>query len=66
MERGITTVTYDPEAKNKRIDVTGWLELMGKTKHLLKEESGEMLQEFREEVERRCKQLKAKHESPYL
>ena len=66
VERGITTVTYDPEAKNKRIDVTGWLELMGKTKHLLKEESEEMLQMFRDEVERRWKQLKAKHESAFL
>ncbi|MFS0861942.1 thiamine pyrophosphate-dependent enzyme [Fredinandcohnia sp. 179-A 10B2 NHS] len=66
VEHGITTVTYDPEAKKKRIDVTGWLELMGKTKHLLKEESSEMLQLFRDEVERRWRMLKAKHESPYL
>ena len=66
VERGITTLTYDPEAKNKRIDVAGWLELMGKTKHLLKEESKGMLQLFSEEVERRWNQLKAKHESPYL
>ena len=66
VERGITTLTYDPETKNKRIDVAGWLELMGKTKHLLKEESKEMLQMFNDEVERRWKQLKAKHESPYL
>ncbi|WP_100333530.1 thiamine pyrophosphate-dependent enzyme [Bacillus alkalisoli] len=66
VERGITTVTYNPEEKNKRIDVTGWLEMMGKTKHLLKEESKEMLQMFNDEVERRWQQLKAKHESPYL
>ena len=66
VERGITTLTYDPETKNKRIDVAGWLELMGKTKHLLKEESKDMLQLFSEEVERRWNQLKAKHESPYL
>lgn len=66
VEHGVTTLTYDPEAKKKRIDVTGWLELMGKTKHLLKEESHEMLQLFRDEVERRWRMLKAKHESPYL
>ncbi|MCH1627012.1 thiamine pyrophosphate-dependent enzyme [Ferdinandcohnia quinoae] len=66
VEHGITTITYNPEEKNKRIDVTRWLELMGKTKHLLKEESKDMLQEFRDEVERRWNMLKAKHESPYL
>jgi pyruvate ferredoxin oxidoreductase alpha subunit len=39
---------------------------MGKTKHLLKEDSKNMLQMFDDEVERRWNQLKAKHESPYL
>jgi pyruvate ferredoxin oxidoreductase alpha subunit len=39
---------------------------MGKTKHLLKEGSQEMLQMFDKEVERRWRQLKAKHESPDL
>src|SRR5690606_30917144 len=66
VEKGITTVTYDPEAKNKRINSKEWLKLMGKSKHLLKEESSEMLQMFDDEVERRWRQLKAKHESPYL
>lgn len=66
VERGITTVTYNPEEKNKRIDVAEWLKLMGKTKHLLKEGSQEMLQMFEDEVQRRWNQLKAKHESPYL
>lgn len=66
VERGITTITYDPEEKNKRINSSEWLKLMGKTKHLLKEESKEMLQLFDQEIERRWRQLKAKHESPYL
>jgi pyruvate ferredoxin oxidoreductase alpha subunit len=66
VERGITTVTYNPEEKNKRIDVSEWLKLMGKTKHLLKEGSQEMLAMFDKEVERRWRQLKAKHESPDL
>jgi len=66
VERGITTITYDPEAKNKRLAVTEWLKLMGKTKHLLKEDSKDMLQMFDDEVERRWNRLKAKHESPYL
>lgn len=66
VERGITTITYNPEDKNKRLAVTEWLKLMGKTKHLLKEDSKNMLQMFDDEVERRWNQLKAKHESPYL
>ncbi|MFF2445642.1 thiamine pyrophosphate-dependent enzyme [Neobacillus sp. NPDC058068] len=66
VERGITTITYDPEAKNKRLAVTEWLKLMGKTKHMLKEDSQAMLQMFDDEVERRWNRLKAKHESPYL
>ena len=66
VENGITTITYDPEAKNKRLSVTDWLKLMGKTKHLLKEDSQDLLKMFDEEVERRWMKLKAKHESPYL
>ncbi|WHY75408.1 thiamine pyrophosphate-dependent enzyme [Neobacillus sp. WH10] len=66
VDRGITTITYDPEAKNNRLAVTEWLKLMGKTKHLLKEDSKDMLQMFEDEVERRWNRLKAKHDSPYL
>src|SRR4051812_46762276 len=66
VERGITTITYDPEAKNKRLPTTDWLKMMGKTKHLLKEDSQELLKMFDDEVERRWMKLKAKHESPYL
>ncbi|MFJ7726757.1 thiamine pyrophosphate-dependent enzyme [Neobacillus sp. NPDC097160] len=66
VERGITTITYDPEVKNKRLAVSEWLKLMGKTKHLLNENSKGMLQMFDDEVERRWNMLKAKHESPYL
>ncbi|OIJ17374.1 pyruvate synthase [Anaerobacillus alkalilacustris] len=66
VEHGVTTITYNPEEKKKRIDVSDWLTLMGKTKHLLKEDSKEVLQMFNDEVERRWNQLKAKHESPYL
>ena len=39
---------------------------MGKTKHMLKEDSKAMLEEFEHEIERRWNQLKAKHESPFL
>lgn len=66
VERGITNITYDPEARNKRIPLTDWLKMMGKTKHLLKEENQDLLREFEEEVERRWRVLKAKHEHPDL
>lgn len=66
VERGVTTITYDPEEKGKRVPVSEWLKLMGKTKHLLRPEYAESLKAFEDEVERRWRRLKAKHESPYL
>jgi pyruvate ferredoxin oxidoreductase alpha subunit len=66
IEQGITTITYNPEEKNKRIPLSDWLKYMGKTKHLLKEENKPMLEEFESEVEKRWQRLKAKHESPVL
>lgn len=66
IENGVTTITYNPEDKNKRIPLSDWLTYMGKTKHLLKEENKPMLSEFENEVEHRWQKLKAKHENPYL
>ncbi|MDZ5470527.1 thiamine pyrophosphate-dependent enzyme [Bacillus sp. 31A1R] len=66
IEEGITNVTYDPEAKKKRIPLADWLAYMGKTKHLLKENNQHMLVDFEREVEKRWQRLKAKHEHPYL
>ena len=66
VERGITNITYDPEDKNKRIPVSEWLKMMGKTRHLNKPEHAEILKAFEDEIERRWRKLKAKHESPYL
>lgn len=66
VEQGITNITYDPEAKNKKVPVSDWLKLMGKTRHLLKPENEAALQEFEREVDRRWNRLKAKHEHPDL
>jgi pyruvate ferredoxin oxidoreductase alpha subunit len=66
VEQGVTNITYNPEAKNKKIPLADWLKYMGKTKHLLKEENKDMLVEFEEEVEKRWQRLKAKHENEYL
>jgi len=66
VERGVTTITYDPEEKGKRVPVSEWLKMMGKTRHLTRPDYEETLREFEAEVERRWKVLKAKHENPYL
>ncbi|MEF2965117.1 thiamine pyrophosphate-dependent enzyme [Paenibacillus sp. M1] len=66
VEHGQTTITYNPEEKNKRVPLTDWLKTMGKTRHLLKPENAPALKEFEEEVERRWTVLKVKHEHPFL
>lgn len=66
IEQGKTTITYDPEAKNKRVPVADWLKTMGKTKHMNKPEFAESLKSFEDEVDRRWQRLKAMHEHPML
>jgi pyruvate ferredoxin oxidoreductase alpha subunit len=66
VEQGVTTITYNPEEKNKRVELSEWLKYMGKTKHILKEENKDILTEFEAEVEKRWQRLKAKHENPHL
>jgi pyruvate ferredoxin oxidoreductase alpha subunit len=66
VEHGETTITYNPEAKNNKKPVSEWLKLMGKSKHLLKEENQDLLNEFQEIVDIRWERLKAKHEHPLL
>ncbi len=66
VERGRTRITYDPEKAKKRVPVTEWLKLMGKTRHLLKPEHKARVDAFAAEVERRWRRLKAMHEHPDL
>lgn len=66
VERGITKITYDPEAKGKKVPVEDWLKMMGKSKHLLKPEFAPVLAEFQKEVDRRWRRLKAMSEHPDL
>jgi pyruvate ferredoxin oxidoreductase alpha subunit len=66
VEKGITTLNYDPEAKGKKVPAADWLTLMGKTKHLLKPKFESVLKEFEIEVERRWKRIKAMSENPNL
>ncbi|WP_438444395.1 thiamine pyrophosphate-dependent enzyme [Gorillibacterium sp. sgz5001074] len=66
VEHGQTRITYDPDARSKRVPLTEWLKHMGKSKHLLREDNHALLMEFEREVERRWSILKAKHEHPLL
>ncbi len=66
VEEGITTLNYDPEKKGKKVPVSDWLKMMGKTRHLLKPENKHILDEIQREVDRRWIKLKAKAEHPLL
>lgn len=66
VERGHTTLTYDPEAAGRRRPVGEWLKLMGKTRHLLKPENAALVADIQAEVERRWRRLRAMHDHPEL
>lgn len=66
VEQGITSLSYDPSAKNKKIPVVDWLSMMGRTKHLAKEEYTDIVTDIQTEVDRRFERLKAKSENPFL
>jgi pyruvate ferredoxin oxidoreductase alpha subunit len=66
IERGITTINYDPEEKGKKVPVTEWIKQMGKTKHMLKPDCKEVLDAFQAEVDRRWLRLKEMHKNPLL
>ena len=66
VEQGKTVLNYDPEAAGKKIPVTDWLSMMGRTKHLQKEVYAEIVKEMQEEIDRRYACLKAKAENPIL
>ena len=66
VERGITTINYDPEEKGKKVPVSEWLKQMGKTKHLLKSECRPELDAVQAEVDRRWTRLKEMHKNPLL
>ncbi len=66
VERGHTTITYDPEAVGRRIPVASWLKLMGKTRHLCRSENAKALASIEAEIERRWRRLQALDEHPLL
>lgn len=66
VERQKTTLNYDPEKAGKKIPVLDWLSLMGRTKHLKKEEYTQVINDLQKEVDRRYACLKARAENPIL
>ncbi len=66
VERGHTTLSFDPEAKNKKIPVSEFFKMMGRTRHLCEEKNGEILGLIQQEVDLRWKRLKALSEHPEL
>jgi pyruvate ferredoxin oxidoreductase alpha subunit len=66
IERGITTINYDPEEKGKKVPVGEWLKTMGKTRHMLRSECKPELDAFQAEVDRRWARLKEMHKNPLL
>ncbi|MDE7366794.1 MAG: pyruvate synthase [Lachnospiraceae bacterium] len=66
VEEGKTRLSYDPEKTGKKIPILDWLAMMGRTKHLQKEEYSDIVEELQIEVDRRFACLKAKSEHPFL
>lgn len=66
VERGITTITYDPDGNGRRRPVRDWLALMGKTRHLLTPANAAVVDGIQAEADRRWARLRAMHEHPGL
>ena len=66
IENGHTTLSYDPDADKKRIPVKDWLSMMGRTKHLCREEYSAILADIQAETDRRWERLKILSEHPEL
>ncbi|WP_343210663.1 thiamine pyrophosphate-dependent enzyme [Anaerolentibacter hominis] len=66
VERGNTLLSYDPEKTKKKIPVEEWLGMMGRTKHLIKEEYRSVVEDIQQEIDRRFLRLKERSQNPYL
>jgi len=67
IEQGITTITHNPykEDPSKKKPVGEWLKMMGKTRHMIKD-NDDILNAFQKEVDRRWVRLNAMHNCPEL
>lgn len=66
VENGKTRLSYDPKKTNKAIPIVDWLKMMGRTKHLVKEEYQDIVKELQQEIDRRFQVLVEKSDNPYL
>lgn len=66
VEQGRTSLSFDPEANQKKIPVSHWLNMMGRTKHLCAEAYSQQLARIQQETDSRWKRLKALSEHPEL
>ena len=64
VEQGVTTISYDPG--QRKIPVTDWLKMMGRTKHLTHEKYKNITDEMQKEIDRRWEILKAKADHALL
>lgn len=58
VEMGETTLSIDPEKTGKKIPVIEWLSMMGRTKHLQKDEYREVVERMQKETDERFHRLK--------
>ena len=66
VERGITKITYDPEAAGKKLPAADWLGMMGRTKHLITERYADVVQAIQNEIDHRWLRLKARNDCELL
>lgn len=62
VEHGVTRLSYDPEKIGKKIPVIDWLSMMGRTKHLQKEEYTHVVVRMQQEIDARFAELKKQAE----
>ena len=67
IEDGITTLNYDPEARNKKVPVDDLFRIMGRAfSHMVKPDNADILAEVQAEVDDRWARLKARAEHEVL
>ncbi len=62
VEQGVTRISYDPEKTGKKIPVLDWLSMMGRTKHLQKQEYAKVVERMQQEIDARFNALKKRAE----
>lgn len=62
VEQGVTKLSYDPEKAGKKIPVVDWLSMMGRTKHLVKDEYRDVVERLQQETDRRFYELRNRAE----